>query len=68
MSRGAGVFRSADGGRTWRHCGLADTHHIGRIAVHPTNPDVACVAALGHFWGPNRERGLYKTTDGGKSW
>lgn len=68
VSWGAGVFRSADGGKTWRNCGLADTHHIGRIAVHPTNPDVAYVAALGHVWGPNKERGLYKTADGGKTW
>lgn len=68
VSWGRGVYRSADGGKTWAHCGLGDTHHIGRIAVHPTNPDVAYVAALGHFWGPNKERGLYKTTDGGKTW
>lgn len=68
VSWGNGVYRSTDGGKTWKHCGLADTHHIGRIAVHPTNPDIAYVAALGHLWGPNKERGLYKTTDGGKSW
>ena len=68
VSWGAGVFRSADGGKTWRNCGLADTHHIGRIVVHPTNPDVAYVAALGHIWGPNKERGLFKTIDGGKTW
>ena len=48
--------------------GLEDTHHIGRIVVHPTNPDVVYVAALGHLWGPNKERGLFKTTDGGKTW
>ena len=65
---GDGVYRSADGGKTWKHCGLKDTQHIGRIVVHPTNPDVAYVAALGHIWGPNKERGLYKTTDGGKTW
>ena len=67
-SWGNGVYKSTDGGKTWTHCGLADTHHIGRIVVHPKNPDVAYVAALGHFWGPNTERGLYKTTDGGKTW
>jgi len=68
VSWGSGVYRSTDGGRTWKHCGLADTHHIGRVVVHPKNPDIAYVAAVGHFWGPNNARGLYKTTDGGKSW
>jgi photosystem II stability/assembly factor-like uncharacterized protein len=68
VSWGSGVYRSTDGGKTWNHCGLADTHHIGRIVVHPTNPDVAYVAALGHCWGANKERGLFKTTDGGKTW
>ncbi|MBA4066380.1 MAG: hypothetical protein C0501_22235 [Isosphaera sp.] len=68
VSRGYGVFRSGDGGKTWRDCGLADTHHIGRVVAHPTDPDTAYVAALGHFWGPNKSRGLYKTTDGGKTW
>jgi photosystem II stability/assembly factor-like uncharacterized protein len=68
VSCGRGVYRSSDGGRSWKHCGLAETHHIGRVAVHPTNPDVAFVAALGHCWGPNGERGLYRTADGGKSW
>lgn len=68
VSWGNGVYRSADGGKTWTHCGLADTRHVGRVAVHPKNPDVAYVAALGHYWGPNRARGLYKTADGGKTW
>ncbi|MFO0805169.1 MAG: hypothetical protein U0791_18845 [Gemmataceae bacterium] len=68
VQAGAGVFKSADGGKTWMNCGLAETHHIGRIAVHPTNPDIAYVAALGRVWGPNKERGLYKTEDGGKTW
>jgi photosystem II stability/assembly factor-like uncharacterized protein len=68
VSWGSGVYRSSDAGKTWKSCGLADTHHIGRITVHPTDPDIAYVAALGHCWGPNKERGLYKTTDGGKSW
>jgi photosystem II stability/assembly factor-like uncharacterized protein len=68
VSRGYGVFRSGDGGKTWRDCGLADTHHIGRVVAHPTDPDTAYVAALGHFWGADRARGLYKTADGGKTW
>lgn len=67
-SWGNGVYKSTDGGRSWKHMGLRDTHHIGRIAIHPANPDVVYVAALGRLWGPNRERGLYKTTDGGATW
>jgi photosystem II stability/assembly factor-like uncharacterized protein len=68
VSWGHGVYRSADGGKTWDHCGLAETHHIGRVVAHPTNPEVAYVAALGKFWSANKERGLYKTADGGKTW
>jgi len=67
-SWGDGVYKSEDGGRTWKKMGLGETHHIGRIAIHPTNPDVVYVAALGHLWGPNKERGLFRTTDGGKTW
>jgi photosystem II stability/assembly factor-like uncharacterized protein len=67
-SWGNGVYRSTDGGKTWRHLGLEATMHIPRIVVDPRNPDVAYVAALGRLWGPNKERGLYKTTDGGKTW
>ena len=65
---GNGVYRSTDAGRTWTHLGLEDTHNIGRIQVHPRDPDVAYVAAVGHLWGPNPERGVYRTTDGGESW
>ncbi len=65
---GNGVYRSTDAGRTWTHLGLEDTHHIARIQVHPRDPDVAYVAAVGHLWGPNPERGVYRTTDGGQSW
>jgi photosystem II stability/assembly factor-like uncharacterized protein len=65
---GNGVYRSTDGGRTWTHLGLEQTHHIARIAVHPADPDVAYVAAVGHLWGSNPERGVYKTSDGGGTW
>jgi len=67
-SWGNGVYRSLDAGVTWQHMGLADTHHIGRIVIHPRNPNVVYVAAPGHLWGPNHERGVFKTTDGGKIW
>ncbi len=65
---GGGVFKSADGGATWQSMGLEKTQRIGRIVVHPTNPNIVYVAALGALYGPNPERGLYKTTDGGKTW
>ena len=65
---GTGVFRSVDGGETWRNVGLPDSWHIGEIAVHPTDPDFVLVAVLGHFWSPNPNRGLYRTTDGGETW
>ena len=67
-SWGDGVFKSVDGGETWTHMGLRETHHIGRVVIHPANPDVVFVAALGHLWGPNAERGLYRTKDGGRTW
>ena len=65
---GNGVYRSTDAGRTWTHLGLEATHHIARIRVHPRDPDVAYVAAVGQLWGPNPERGVYRTTDGGRNW
>ncbi|OLC93524.1 MAG: hypothetical protein AUH86_16515 [Acidobacteria bacterium 13_1_40CM_4_58_4] len=67
-SWGDGVYKSLDGGKTWKKMGLEVTHHIGRIVIHPRNPDIVYVAALGHLWGPNPERGVYKTSDGGKTW
>jgi len=67
-SFGDGVYRSLDGGATWRHMGLEGSRHIGRILVHPRNPDIVFVAALGSLWGPNPVRGLYRTTDGGATW
>lgn len=67
-SFGDGVYRSTDAGDTWRHLGLNETERIKRIKVDPRDPDVAYVAALGRAWGPNEDRGVFKTTDGGKTW
>ncbi|MCX8019859.1 MAG: hypothetical protein N2747_05130 [Chitinophagaceae bacterium] len=63
-----GIWRSDDGGKTWKNLGLKDTRHIVRIVIHPKNPDIVWVAAMGHLFGPNEERGVFKTTDGGKTW
>ncbi len=68
IASGDGMYRSDDGGASWRKIGLPDSRAIGRILVDPKNPDVALVAALGHIFGPNRERGLFRTEDGGKTW
>jgi photosystem II stability/assembly factor-like uncharacterized protein len=68
ISYGNGVYRSDDGGHTWQHRGLDDTHHIGKILVDPKNPDVVLVAALGHVYSANEERGVFRSTDGGKTW
>jgi len=65
---GVGVYKSEDNGKTWTHMGLTDTHHIGRIILHPTNKDIAWVAALGHLYTTNEERGVFKTIDGGSTW
>ncbi|HNS05636.1 MAG TPA: hypothetical protein PKH53_06500, partial [Candidatus Saccharicenans sp.] len=65
---GIGVYKSVDAGKTWTHMGLAATQTIGRIVIHPTNPDIVYVAATGHEWTFNPDRGVYKTTDGGKTW
>lgn len=65
---GNGVYKSTDGGTTWEHMGLEDTKHIARVLIHPRNPDVVYVAAVGDLWGPNSERGVYRTTDAGESW
>ncbi|HEV7517434.1 MAG TPA: hypothetical protein VGR07_14120, partial [Thermoanaerobaculia bacterium] len=68
VSVGNGVYRSLDGGRTWKHLGLTQSEHIRRIVLDPRNPDVAYVAALGQLWGEGGERGIYKTADGGRTW
>ena len=67
-SYGNGVYRSDDGGETWRHLGLEETRHTGKIQIHPTDPDIAYVGALGNLWAASDDRGVYKTTDGGRSW
>ena len=68
VSEGFGIWRTDDGGRSWKNLGLKDTRHIIRIIIHPKNPDIVWVAAIGHLFGPNTERGIFKTTDGGKTW
>ncbi|GAB5551150.1 MAG: hypothetical protein Sapg2KO_07410 [Saprospiraceae bacterium] len=68
ISQGIGLYKSENGGKKWKHIGLPEAGQIGKIIVHPNNPDVAYVAALGHMFGPNPERGVYRTQDGGESW
>lgn len=65
---GDGVYKSTDGGKTWQHMGLPDSHHIAQIIVHPSDPDIVYVAAMGHLYSFNEERGVFKSTDGGKTW
>ena len=65
---GNGVYKSTDAGNTWRHMGLDETKHVGRILIHPRNPDIVYVAAVGDLWGPNEERGVFRTRDGGETW
>jgi len=67
-SWGNGVYRSDDGGETWTHLGLEESRHIGKVEVNPTNPDVVYVAALGNLWAPSEDRGVFKSTDGGRTW
>ncbi|HET6978831.1 MAG TPA: hypothetical protein VFI24_21035 [Pyrinomonadaceae bacterium] len=68
VSFGDGVYKSTDGGKTWQHMGLKETEHISAIAINPQNPDIVYIGALGHAFGPNDERGVFMTTDGGKTW
>ncbi|MEZ5040861.1 MAG: hypothetical protein R2828_13275 [Saprospiraceae bacterium] len=65
---GDGIYKSIDGGKNFQHMGLTSTHHIAEIALHPTDPDIVYAAAVGHLWGYNGERGLFKSTDGGRNW
>ena len=68
MASGDGVYKSTDAGKTWVHLGLEETRHIGRIRIHPQNPNLVYVAAFGHAFGPNAERGVYRSKDGGETW
>ncbi len=68
VGAGNGMYRSADGGKSWQHIGLDDSRHIGRILVDPQHPDTVLVGALGHYFGPNHQRGVFRSTDGGKTW
>ena len=68
ISPGNGVYKSADGGDTWTNVGLKETRHIARLRIHPTNPDIVYVAAMGDMFGPNPDRGIYRTQDGGETW
>jgi len=65
---GDGVYKSTDGGKTWQNMGLKETRHISRIVINPGDPNIVYVAAMGHLWGPNEDRGVYKTIDGGRTW
>ncbi len=68
VTHGDGVYRSNDAGHSWVHLGLQDTRHISRVRIHPTNPDIVFVAALGHAFGPNEQRGVFRSKDGGQNW
>lgn len=68
VTHGDGVYKSTDSGQSWQHCGLADTRHIGKVRVHPRNPERVYVAALGHAFGPNEERGVFRSLNGGRDW
>src|SRR5262245_14535909 len=68
VSHGDGVYKSTDAGKTWKNVGLQDSRQISRVRVHPRNPDLVYVAAQGHVWGPNSERGVFRSKDGGKNW
>jgi photosystem II stability/assembly factor-like uncharacterized protein len=68
VAHGDGVYKSTDAGKSWQHLGLADTRHISKVRIHPTNPELVYIAALGHAHGPNAERGIFRSRDGGATW
>jgi photosystem II stability/assembly factor-like uncharacterized protein len=68
VSHGDGMYKSADAGKTWKKAGLEETRHISRVRVHPRNPDLVYVAAIGHAFGPNEQRGVFRSRDGGRTW
>src|SRR5438309_1720227 len=68
VSHGDGVYRSTDSGKSWQHVGLDETRHIAKVRVHPSDPDLVYVAALGHAHGPNPQRGVFRSRDGGRTW
>ena len=68
VSSGNGMWKSVDAGKTWKHIGLEDSRHITRIRIDPKNPDLVYVAAVGHLYGPNKQRGVFRSKDGGKTW
>src|SRR5271167_1826847 len=68
VTHGDGIYKSVDAGKTWKNVGLKDSRAVGKLIVHPRNPDIVYVAALGHPYGPNAERGVFRTMDGGKTW
>ncbi len=68
VSHGDGIYKSVDAGKSWKKVGLEDSRQIGRVRVHPKNPDLVYVSAMGHLWGPNEQRGVFRSKDGGKSW
>ena len=68
VSWGDGLYKTTDGGKTWEHIGLEEARHISMVVIHPSNPNIVWVASMGHAWGPNPERGVFKTVDGGKTW
>src|SRR3954466_1826597 len=68
IAQGNGMYKSSDGVKTWSRIGLTDSQQIGRIVVHPSNPDIVYVAALGHPYGPNAERGVFRSKNGGATW
>jgi len=68
VSSGTGMWKSVDGGKTWTDVGLKDSRHIPRITIHPRNPDLVYAAVLGHLYGPNEERGIFRSQDGGETW